>query len=196
MEEKTASLTSVALASTTVASASAEVDGQAGGAASLPRPPAAGQEGVGAADQAVQEEEGEAGQAGLSDGDQAATSSSSSSWEESSSSSDSESDAPLGAAELELVKRLTALGLFPAEPKPPPLLSSFDLAGVAALIASGKASKIVCMVGAGISVRWVLAAAAPGPQGPSCRPCTVGHLLLLTSHPTLSATRRPTKQLR
>lgn len=34
----------------------------------------------------------------------------------------------------------------------PPRLSSFDLAGVAELISSGKARRIVCMVGAGISV--------------------------------------------
>lgn len=43
----------------------------------------------------------------------------------------------------------------PSPPLPqakPPLLPSFDLAGIAALIKAGAAKRIICMCGAGISV--------------------------------------------
>mmetsp|Transcript_29076 Transcript_29076/g.64217 ORF Transcript_29076/g.64217 Transcript_29076/m.64217 type:complete len:389 (-) Transcript_29076:773-1939(-) len=54
---------------------------------------------------------------------------------------------------IELLRKMTMQPKVPEEEEiPPPLLSSFDLKGVAELIKSGKAKRIICMCGAGISV--------------------------------------------
>lgn len=71
----------------------------------------------------------------------------------SSSSSDSDSVWMNGLMNAEIGRLLLQkLTIQKEEEKRPPLLSSFDLKGVAELIREGKAKKIVCMVGAGISV--------------------------------------------
>uniref|UniRef100_A0A7S0RTZ3 Deacetylase sirtuin-type domain-containing protein n=1 Tax=Chlamydomonas leiostraca TaxID=1034604 RepID=A0A7S0RTZ3_9CHLO len=56
-----------------------------------------------------------------------------------------------------LVKLFADMGIKPKKepqdvPKPAPLFRSFDIAGIADLIKGGKAKRIVCMCGAGISV--------------------------------------------
>ena len=74
--------------------------------------------------------------------------------------------------------------------KRPPLLSSFDLEGVADLIRSGRAKRIVLMCGAGISVSagwWALGRACERLTHPlprADRPCIP--LPLHTRHPRLS----------
>ncbi|KAK9819677.1 hypothetical protein WJX72_000986 [[Myrmecia] bisecta] len=71
-----------------------------------------------------------------------------------SASEESESESDDDGLTSALMAKLLASMSLESKPPPPrePLLESFDLKGIASLIKSGKTKRIVCMVGAGISV--------------------------------------------